>query len=820
MSALELTLTQPAPADAASQADATCAHCGLPVPAGAYDSAAARQFCCAGCYTAFEILNEHGLGLYYAFAERRNEAVRASGRPFDEFDHPTFRELYVRTLSDGLSEVELYLEGVHCASCVWLVERVPLIVGGVLRAELDVRRSLARVVWDSSVPLSRIARALDALGYSPHPFRGVERAAMRRKEDRAMLVRIGIAGAVAANVMLATLALYSGTGPGGIEPQYERFFRWVSLAVVTPSMLWPGRVFFAGAWSAIRTRSLHMDLPIALGLAAGYVRGAINTVQDSGPIYFDGLATLIFALLVGRYLQQRGQRAAADGAELLFSLTPSSARIVDVFGQTRDVPSEALVPGMVLSVRPGETFAADGVVRSGSSRVNVSLLTGESKPSDVSAGTKVYAGTLNISSPVDVEVQHAGETTRVAQIMRQVEESARRRAPIVETANRLAAWFVAVVLVLACATFVWWHFVDPSRAIDNAIALLVVTCPCALALSTPLAVSMAIGGAARAGIFIKGGDALERLARPGKLILDKTGTITEGHTGLVAWEGPDWVRPYVLAVEADSPHAIADGFRTAWNALPLLRATRTDHVAGGGVVGDVDGRQVVVGSPRFVLRFADRDFVANELLSRIDPALTPVLVAIDGAVIAAAALDDPIRADSADAIAGLRSRGWDVSILSGDARSVAVATGAKVGIASDHCTGDASPEAKLRAVERALGDAPVVMVGDGINDAAAIAAASVGIGVHGGAQACLESADIYLTTPGLGPLVHLVRGAERTMYVIRRNITFSVVYNLLGAGLAMSGRLTPLVAAILMPVSSLTVVFASWRGRSFGGDAP
>ena len=755
--------------------------------------------------------------LYYAFAERRNEAVRSSGRRFDEFDHPTFRELYVRTLPGGLSEVELYLEGVHCASCVWLVERVPLIVRGVLRAELDVRRSLARVVWDSSVPLSRVARALDALGYSPHPFRGVERAAMRRKEDRAMLVRIGVAGAVAANVMLAALALYSGTGSSGIEPQYERFFRWVSLAVVTPSMVWPGRVFFAGAWSAIRTRSLHMDLPIALGLAAGYARGAINTVQDSGPIYFDGLATLIFALLVGRYLQQRGQRAAADGAELLFSLTPSSARIVDAFGKTRDVPSEALVPGMVLSVRPGETFAADGVVQSGSSQVNVSLLTGESRPTEATAGTSVYAGTLNISSPLDVEVQHAGEATRVAQIMRQVEESARRRAPIVETANRLAAWFVAIVLVLASATFVWWHFADPSRAIDNAIALLVVTCPCALALSTPLAVSMAIGGAARAGIFIKGGDALERLARPGKVILDKTGTITEGHTGLVAWEGPDWVRPYVLAVEADSSHAIADGFRRAWTDVPALRAAHTDHIAGGGIVGDVDGRRVVVGSPRFVLRFADRDFVTNELLSRIDPSLTPVLVAMDGNVIAAAALGDPVRADSADAIARLRSRGWDVSILSGDARSVAVATGAKLGIASDHCTGDASPEDKLRVVEHALGDAPVVMVGDGINDAAAIAAASVGIGVHGGAQACLASADIYLTTPGLGPVVRLVRGAERTMSVIHRNIAFSIVYNLVGASLAMSGRLTPLVAAILMPVSSLTVVLASWRGQVFYG---
>src|SRR6478672_10340308 len=255
MSTADLTLARPAPVEATSMADAACTHCGLPVPVGAYDPTITRQFCCAGCHTAFEILNEYGLGRYYAFSERRNEAVRSSGRRFDEFDHPTFRELYVRALPGGLSEVELYLEGVHCASCVWLVERVPLIVSGVLRAELDVRRSLARVVWDSSVPLSRIARALDALGYSPHPFRGVERAAMRRKEDRAMLVRIGIAGAVAANVMLATLALYSGTGPGGIEPQYEQFFRWVSLAVVTPSMLWPGRVFFGGAWSAIRTRS-------------------------------------------------------------------------------------------------------------------------------------------------------------------------------------------------------------------------------------------------------------------------------------------------------------------------------------------------------------------------------------------------------------------------------------------------------------------------------------------------------------------------------------------------------------------------------------
>jgi len=802
---------------ARTRTDASCAHCDLPVPRGLYDDNAERQFCCEGCKTAFEILHEHGLDRYYDLAERRTSAVRASGRRYEEFDHPTFRDLYIHALPGGLAEVELYLEGVHCGSCAWLVERVPLVVEGVSRAELELRRSLARVVWNpATVPLSKIARALESLGYPPHPFRGAERETIRRAEDRAMLVRIGVAGAVAANVMLASLALYSGSSANGMEPQYEKFFRWVSFAVVTPSMLWPGRVFFSGAWSALRTRTLHMDLPIALGLAAGYIRGAVNTVQDSGPVYFDGLASLIFALLAGRYLQLRGQRAAADGAELLHSLTPSRARVLSGEGM-REIPAEALVPGMVLVVRPGETFAADGIVRAGRSQVNLSLLTGESRPTSLDVGDTVYAGTLNISAPLEVDAQRTGEATRVANIMRQVDESARRRAPIVETANRMAAWFVAVVLILALGTFAWWHQVDPARAVDNAIALLVVTCPCALALATPLAVSMAIGGAARAGIFIKGGDALERLSRPGRVFLDKTGTITEGRTAVVSWEGPDWVRPLVLALEADSTHPVADGFRRAWPAIQSPCATDTMHVAGGGIVGRVDGRNVVIGSPRFVL---ERAKVTPETTVNVDalaPTLTPVLVAVDGVVTAAAGLGDPIRPDSADAIARLRARGWDVAILSGDAPSVAAAVGRTLSLPPSDCIGGASPEDKLSVVESAHGDRAVVMVGDGINDAAAIAAASVGVGVHGGAEACLATSDVYLTTPGLSPLVHLMRGAERTMRVIHRNIAFAVVYNAIGAALAMTGHLTPLVAAILMPISSLTVVFTSWRGHAFEG---
>ena len=800
-------------------ADVVCEHCGLSVPAGLIRSEGERQFCCTGCETAFSILHTHGLDKYYDLAERRNERVRTTGRGYAEFDHPTFHDLYVRALPGGHAEVELYLEGVHCGSCVWLVERAPLVVEGVVRTELELRRSLARVVWNPAVvSLSRVARALDALGYAPHPFRGAEREALRRKEDRAMLARIGLAGAVAANVMLAALALYSGTSGSGIEPEYERFFRWISFALVTPSMLWPARVFFAGAWSALRTRALHMDVPIAVGLAAGYLRGAVNTVQDAGPIYFDGLATLIFALLVGRYLQQRGQRAAADSAALLYSLTPSSARVREADGVEREIPAEAIVPGMLVSVHPGETFPADGMISEGTSQLDLSLLTGESRPVAAGCGDRVYAGTLNISSPVDVRIEQAGETTRVAKILRQVEESASRRAPIVEAANRLAMWFVGVVLVLAVVTLLAWRGRDSGRAIDNAIALLVVTCPCALALSTPLAVSMAIGRAARNGIFIKGGDALERLSKPGHIFLDKTGTITEGSTAVVEWRGADWVKPLVLALESESTHPIAAGFRAAWPALAPMRPDESMHIPGGGIVGRVAGRDVVVGSPRFVRGRIGGTDDDNDL--RTSPALTPVHIAVDGQLVAAAGLGDPIRPDSIAAVRALRARGWEVSILSGDAPSVVMAAGRELGLPESACIAGASPETKLATIEAARASGlPIVMVGDGINDAAAIAAASVGIGVHGGAEACLATADVYLTTPGLSPVVSLTIGAQRTMRIIHRNIAFSIVYNAIGAGLAMAGMLSPLVATILMPASSLTVVFASWRGRAFpGGD--
>jgi Cu2+-exporting ATPase len=504
---------------------------------------------------------------------------------------------------------------------------------------------------------------------------------------------------------------------------------------------------------------------------------------------------------------------------------------------TRDVPVEALLPGMLVEVRAEETLPADGVVVEGRSALDLSLLTGESRPSTVAAGEAVYAGTVNRGSILRVRVDRAGEESRLGRILREAEAGARRRAPIVATADRLSGVFVLAVLALAAATLAIWWRVSPTRAVDHAIALLIVTCPCALALATPLAVAVAIGRAARVGILVRGGAALEALARPGAIFLDKTGTVTEGAISLLAWNGPEAAKRLVLALERHSAHPIARAFEDAWNAPGRLpggaEAKEVAYTAGGGLEGIVDGRRVVVGSPAFVsVRASRRGSGGSEEGGAIAappgargpaPEGTPVWVAVDGDVVGRALFGDAVREDARASLAWLRARGYDPHLLSGDDPAIVASVGASLDVPADHCRGGAIPEEKLRVVEAAERGGPVIMVGDGVNDAAAIARATVGVGVSGGAEACLASADVYLTRPGLATLVTLVEGSQRTLAVIRRNIVFSVAYNLAGAALAMTGLINPLIAAILMPASSMTVVLASWKSRTFTsspGSAP
>ncbi len=810
-------------------APVTCDHCALDVPAGLIERDAKLQFCCHGCRAAYDIIHGNGLERYYRVRQESGgdrTPAKGTGRKFSEFDDPVFAGLYCRPAGGGeLRVTELFLEGVHCAACVWLVEKLPMIAPGVLESRLDMRRAIVRITWDPArAALSGVARTLDSLGYPAHPAREASARTLRRAEDRKALVRIGVAGACAGNVMLLALALYAGAFDS-MEGQFRGFFRWLSMGITLLSLAWPGRVFFVGAWAAIRTRTVHLDLPIAIGLGAGAIWGVVNTVRGTGEIYFDSLSVLVLALLAGRWVQQRQQRWSSDAVELLYSLTPGRARIVEG-DSIREAPIEAISPGMTVEVLAGDSIPVDGVVLSGESSIDQSLLTGESRPVRISPGDDVPAGAVNISGVLRVRVSAAGESTRVGRLMALVAESSRRRAPVVRLADRISGIFVVAMLSLALITAVAWAFIDPSRAIDNAAALLIVTCPCALGLATPLALTVAIGRAARRSVLIKGADAVQSLASPGVIFLDKTGTITHGSARLVRWVGDLSAKPLVAAVEAASSHPVA---RAAFRALrdelgeaAIPQARGVHETTGAGIAGLIGEHEIIIGSPQFIsgrLGAVPSD-IAGAALEMAHHALTPVLVGVDGRVVAAFGLGDEVRPDARACVDDLRARGWDVRILSGDHPAIVAGVGRALGLPDTSVHAGVSPEQKLDAVRYAAPGRTVVMVGDGVNDAAALAAATVGIAVHGGAEASLSAADVYINRPGLAPIVELVDASRRTMGVVRRNLAISLVYNISAAALAVTGLINPLIAAILMPASSLSVLTMSFRSRTFPEKRP
>lgn len=819
---------------AGSAAAVSCTHCGLEVPAGLVRAGSAEQFCCHGCEAAYAVINSCGLQEYYRLLESAGgEGAPAKGtrRAYAEFDDPTFQGLYCAPLAGGLMSVELLLEGVHCTACVWLVEKLPRVAPGVVEARLDIRRAAVTVVWDPTrVTLSRAARALDTLGYPAHPARGVEARSARRAEDRRMIVRAAVAGACAGNIMLLYFALYAGMFEG-IERGFEQMFRWVAMGLNTLCLAWPGMVFARSAAGALRARTIHLDVPIALGLYLGGAWGIWKTVSGgSGAegIYFDSISTLVFFLLIGRLLQQRQQRSAGDALELLFSLTPAVARRVGEDGSVTDVPTEAVKVGDVVEVRAGESVPVDGVIERGSTSLDASMLSGESRPVRAQEGERVAAGVVNLSSAVRVRAEATGEGTRIGRLMKMVEEASRRRAAVVRLADRWGKWLLWALLGLSALTLgVWWHL-GPRVAIDRAVALLIATCPCGLGLATPLAMTVAIGRAARRGILIKGGDALQMLSGPGReggtVVLDKTGTITMGRLSVVGWFGDDRAKALVAAVEGRSSHPAAlalarDLAAGGGGSLDVEGVVQHAGREGGGIEGVVEGRRVVVGTRTLMDRRGVEVGAEMEERGReaLRGALSPVYCAVDGRCVAVAMMGDPVRPEAAGAIAQIRVRGWAVRVLSGDQPDVVEAVARSVGVERGMCRAGVSPEQKLEAVRELASRGRVVMVGDGVNDAAALAAATVGVAVRGGAEASLTAADVSLSREGLGPVVELLEGARRTMRAIHWTIATSLGYNVLAASLSVAGLISPLLAAIIMPASSFTVVAICLRTGAFRG---
>lgn len=802
------------PAEKISQT--SCDHCGLPVPQGLYDPDSEHQFCCNGCKTVFNVLHGAGLENYYRVRKSVDpsaEPAASTGSNYEELDDPAFISTWVTQSEDSTAEVELLLEGMHCAACVWLIERLPRVANGVIDARANIRRRTVCVRYQpDQIKLSKVAQSLDKLGYAAHPARGKEARAIRVKEDRKFLIRVAVAGALAGNIMLLAIALYGGT-LSGISDFWRSTFRWYSMALGIIVLIWPGRIFFTGAMAALRTRTAHLDIPIALALLVAGIWGTLNTIRGVGEIYFDSVSVLVFLLLVGRWIQHRQQRAASDSVELMLTLTPSSATLIDDEGKTKRVPIDTIEAGMSVRVAAGESFPADGTITDGSTTIDNSLLTGESVPVQSEPGDQALAGATNISSPVTVRVQAVGEHSRVGKLMQLVASASEHKAPVVRAADRIAGYFVIVVIILAIGTIALWTALDSiGVAIEHATALLIVTCPCALGLATPMAMSVALGRSARAGMLIKSAVVLEQLAKPGSMLLDKTGTLTNGTSSVVDSYGDHDLLQAAAAIEQSSTHPIARAIASAFgDELPL--ATSIIQTTAQGIEGVVNNETITIGSVSYVttkLKMEVPDELQPKLVRLLDRGLTPILVhAHDSKRTALIGVGDQLRNDTKSAIAGLSKRGWELSVCSGDHPRIVESISAEVGI--NQYEGAVTPEIKAQRIQeqkdaRTNNRLPVVMVGDGVNDSAALASADVGIAVHGGAEASLEAADVYLVHPGVDPIVNLVDLSRSTMSTIRMCMIFSLTYNIITGSLAIAGFITAFLAAVLMPISSLTVV--------------
>lgn len=805
--------------------DLPCVHCGE-ITTCRQAALPERVFCCSGCEGAYNLIHGWGLDDFYALRDQMKVtgAVRraGAGERYEQFDTPEFMGTSTPVdCGDGLQTAEVALHGLHCSACVWLIERAAASQPGLCSARVKMSNHTLRVIFDpAKTRLSSIARFLDRLGYSIAPLTLSEDSHVEA-ENRRLLVQIAIAGFLAANAMWIAIALYAGES-AWIAADHRYFFGLMGTALGVAAVVGPGRTFFVGALASLRTRTPHMDLPVALGLSVGTVVGTLNAIWGVGDVYFDSLATLVFLLLIGRWVQFRQQQRAARAVDLMLRITPQHASLIDPQDGSRVslVLVDRLSIGDEIRVKSGESIPADGTIVCGATSLDRSLLTGESQPVRAEVGDEVAAGTVNLGVPIDVQVTATGRQSRIGQVMQSVESAAAERTSIVQLADRIGGVFVVVVTVLAFATFVGWATQDLNAATANATALLIVACPCALALATPLAIAVGLGRAAKAGILIRDGQSLQQLATPGIIWFDKTGTLTEGRQRVSSFVGDLTALRLAALVEKSSSHPIARAVvrGAELRGLDLDDSGELLSTEFGGVVGRADGSLVIVGSPKFLAAREVR--VAPELSNAIgdlsESGEIPIGVAVDGRAQCIIGLRDPIRSDSAEMLSSFKDAGWEVGMLSGDQSQVVEQVASELHIPRANWIGECSPEEKLAKIRESRNNfRTVVMVGDGANDAAALSAADVGVAVRGGAEVSLQAAPVFIASGQLSSLVALLRGSIGVTRLIRVSFACSLAYNVIAVCFAMLGWISPFIAAILMPVSSVTVIAVITLGRGF-----
>lgn len=789
-----------------------CFHCALPVPGGSrYITSVLgqpREFCCPGCLAVAEAIVAGNLESYY---QHRSEAsANPQALPVqlvDElalYDRADVQQPFVRHTGE-LAETTLLIEGISCAACGWLIEKHLRSLPAVAEARLNLSNHRLHVQWqDSQLPLSQVLAELRQIGYAAHPYQADRAAEQLASENRTALRQLGVAGLLWFQAMMATMATWPEFNID-LSPQMHTILRWVALFLTTPIVFYSCTPFFRGAVRDLRTRHLTMDVSVSLAIGGAYIAGIWTAITGTGELYFDAVGMFALFLLAGRYLERRARERTATATAQLVNLLPASCLRLDAQGHSERILLSELKIGDRVLVHPGAVLPADGKILDGQSSVDESLLTGEYLPQPRHPGDAVTAGTLNVEGALTVEVLALGQDTRLSAIVRLLERAQAEKPRLAQIADRAAQWFLLFSLIAAAGIGLLWWQLDPSRAFWIVLAMLVATCPCALSLATPTALTAATGTLHKLGLLLTRGHVLEGLNQIDTVIFDKTGTLTEGRLALrairpLASLDADRCLMLAAALENRSEHPIARAFGRASEAAEEVLST-----PGLGLEGLVNGQRLRIGQPAFVCALS-----GCAVPPMPDEAGQWLLLGDSDGALAWFVLDDRLRSDAPALLAACKARGWNTLLLSGDSSPMVQSVAAELGI--DAARGGLRPDDKLQVLQSLHQQGrKVLMLGDGVNDVPVLAAADISIAMGSATDLAKTSADAVLLSNRLDALVHAIGLARRTRRIIIENLLWAGLYNGLMLPFAALGWITPVWAAVGMSISSLTVVLNALR---------
>jgi Cu2+-exporting ATPase len=775
-----------------------CYHCrqSLPSdPAWVDIDGVPAPMCCAGCAAATRWIHAAGLADFYRLRSERSAPVGTLDEDYAAWEHPEVLAEHACEVEQG-REITVLVEGMHCAACAWLIDHALAQENGVLETGANAVTGRVRLRWDPKrTGLAPLLRRLAALGFTPHLATGVARERRLQRQRRGDLLRLGVAGLGAMQAMMFAEALYLDSA-AQMSGAMRDFLRWIAFLVSSPVVFYAGWPFLAGAARELRLRRLGMDTLVAGSVLLAYGASLVETLRGGAHVWFDAAVMFVFLLLCARQLESWARRRANAQVDALARARPALAWREEG-GELRRVARVQLAAGDVVRIAAGEVLPADGVLLDDEAAFDEALLSGESQPVPRRRGDTVLAGSLAPTQPVRIRLLRVGADTRLAELTRLVERAQGERPRLARLADRVASRFVVLLLALAAAVFAAWWRIEPARAFEVALAVLVVACPCALSLAIPTALVAAHAHLARIGVLILRADALQTLARIDTMLFDKTGTVTEDALELARVDGFDATTPtqalqIAAALQRDIRHPLAQAFAPH---AASVGAAAVRLVPGCGVEGRIDDTWH---------RLGRADFASG---GRDDGG---VWLARDGRALARFELRQRLRPDAVDALAALRAQGLALELCSGDGAQAVADAARNLGL--EHFAARQSPDdklARLRALQ-ATGHV-VAMVGDGINDAPVLAGADVSIALDAGATLAHRAADIVLTGASLARIAQALTLARRMRRIVRQNLAWAIVYNLVALPFAALGLVAPWLAAIGMALSSLTVTLNSLR---------